>query len=184
MLCHIQEYSKYVAIAGYSNVSFKRAEAYLKNSRQKQQVQFFDASLIATSEHLYFAALNALRSLQSGTNISKSLAMETMLYAAAVRQIQKAIERLGIKPQTKNMAVVVFGENQAEVENTLRCVSLHIEAELDEAALEITQEKTEKIKTAYNITDLELKTTAKNGDMQAALVNLVVERVALLATQL
>jgi KEOPS complex subunit Cgi121 len=184
VLRHLEEFGKVLTITGYRNVSFQRAEAYLKQNRKGVQVQFFEADLIATQEHLYFSALNALRSFENHTNISKSPAMETILYTAAVRQIQKAIERLGVKSQTKNVAAVVFGESGVEAEKVLRDVSTHLGAQPDESVLELTAEKTEKIKAAYNITDSEIRTIAKNGDMQAALVNLVVERVALLATQL
>jgi len=185
MLCHIKEYGKYVAITGYRNVTFERADAFLKASRKKaQQIQFFDANLIATWEHLYFATLNALRSFQSGTNVSKSLAMETMLYASGVRQIQKAIGRLGIKPQTTCMAVTVTGDDPKEVEGVLREVSLYVGSEPDETMLEMTAEKAEKIKAAFNISEPEIQTIEKNGDSNTALVGLVVERVALLATQL
>lgn len=184
MLCHIEEYGKIVAITGYKNASFQRAEAFLKESRKEAQIQFFDADLIATWQHLYFAALNALRSFESGTNVSKSLAMETMLYASAVRQIQKAIGRLGIKPKTTCMAVAVIGESVAAVECVLGQISACLGVAPDETVLELGMEKAAKIKEAFNITDLELRTIAKNGDLNGALANLVVERVALLATQL
>ena len=123
MLQYLKEYGKYVEITGYQNIEFDKAEAFLKaNRKQTQQnvdIQFFDAELIATQEHLYFAVLNALQAFKNKTNLSKSPAMETMLYASAQRQIQKAIERCGIKPQTKNMAVVIIGDDPKQIENAL-----------------------------------------------------------------
>jgi len=47
------------------------------------EVQLFDASLVTTWEHLYFAALDSLTAFRNRENISRSLAMETMLYASA-----------------------------------------------------------------------------------------------------
>ena len=108
MLQYIKEHDKYVEITGYRSIAFDKAEAFLKANRKQTQnvdIQFFDAELIATQEHLYFAILNALQAFKNKTNHSKSLAMETILYASAQLQIQKAIERSGIKPKTKNMAV-------------------------------------------------------------------------------
>ena len=123
MLYLLKEYGKYAEITGYKKVKFEKAEEFLKANRketpQNVDVQFFDAQLIATQEHLYFAALNALQAFQNKTNISKSLAMETMLYASAQRQIQKAIQRCGIKPQTTNMAVIIIGENQPNLKPCL-----------------------------------------------------------------
>ena len=75
------------------------------------EVQFFDAALVATWEHLYFAVLNAVMNLKSTRGISKSIAVESVLYASAQRQIQKAIDFIGLKPDSENAAVVVICEN-------------------------------------------------------------------------
>ena len=100
-------------------------KANRKENTENVELQFFDANLIATQQHLYFAALNALQAFQNKTNISKSLAMETMLYASAQRQIQKAIQRCGIKPQTTTMAVIIIGEKPSKLtshaQGNLRC---------------------------------------------------------------
>lgn len=110
MLQYLKEYGKYVEITGYDGIEFEKAEMFLKTNRkqtsQNVDIQFFDAELIATQEHLYFAVLNALQAFKNKTNLAKSPAMETMLYASAQRQIQKAILRTGIKPQTHRMALV------------------------------------------------------------------------------
>ncbi len=187
MLQYIKEYGKYVEITGYQNVAFDKAEAFLKaNRKQTQQnvdIQFFDAQLIATQEHLYFAALNALQAFKNKTNLSKSPAMETMLYASAQRQIQKAIEHCGIKPQTDSMAVVIIGEDPKQIQNALQAVTKSVGREPDERVLEMTKAKEAKIRKAFEITDAELK-TLDNGNQKKAIINLVIERVALLATQL
>lgn len=185
MLYYIEEYLKTVAITGYRNVKFLSAETFLKTSRQQvQQIQFFDASLIASWQHLYFAAINALQSFHAGTNVSKSLAVETILYASAVRQIQKAIRLLGIKPSTASAAIVVFGETREEVAGLLDEVSRYLDTAPDDAVLELDEVKAAKIREAFNIADQELRTVSKSSDSNVALVSLVVERVALLATQL
>ena len=87
MLQYLKDYGKYVEITGYHNIAFDKAEIFLKTNRkqtkQNVDIQFFDAELIATQEHLYFAVLNALQAFKNKTNLSKSPAMETMLYASA-----------------------------------------------------------------------------------------------------
>ena len=187
MLQYIKEYGKYVETTGYQGIAFDAAEAFLKaNRKQTQQnvdIQFFDAQLIATQEHLYFATLNALQAFKNKTNLSKSPAMETILYASAQRQIQRAIERCGIKPQTKSMAVIIIGEDPKQIQNALQAVTKSAGTEPDASVLEMTKNKETKIKKAFEITDEELK-TLENGNQQKAIVNLVIERVALLATQL
>ena len=106
-----------------------------------------------------------------------------MLYASAQRQIQKAIERCGIKPQTKNMALIIIGDDPKQIEDALAEVTKSVGSEPDASVLEMTKNKEAKIKKAFEITDQELK-TVENGNQKKAIVNLVIERVALLATQL
>ena len=188
MLYYLKEYGKYTEITGYRNIKFARAEEFLKANRKETQanvdLQFFDAQLIATQEHLYFAVLNALQAFQNKTNISKSLAMETMLYASAQRQIQKAIQRCGIKPETTSMAVIIIGEDQIQIKTMLEAISTHIGVEPDEKVFEISKFKEHKIIETFQITDEELRAVMKNENREEAVVNLVIERIALLATQL
>ncbi len=188
MLYYLNEYSKFAEITGYRNIAFAKAEEFLKTNRKETEqvvdVQFFDAELIATQEHLYFAAINALQAFQNKTNISKSLAMETILYASGQRQIKKAIQRCGIKPETKNMAAVIIGENQAQLQTVLQAVTKCVGADPDEQVLDMTETKKVKIKKAFQITDEEIKTIMKNDDVEKAIISLVIERIALLSTQL
>lgn len=188
MLSYLKEFANYAEITGYRNIKFSSAEAFLKACRKKNvqnvDVQFFDAELIATQEHLYFAVMNALQAFKNETNVSKSLAMETMLYVSAQRQIQKAIQRCGIKPETTNMAVVLIGEDPAKLKEALLEITSFVGSQPDDDVLKMSPSKAEKIKEAFQISDEETETVAKNGNIQEALVNLVIEHVALLATQL
>ncbi len=110
--------------------------------------------------------------------------METMLYASAQRQIQKAIQRSGIKPQTTSMAVIIIGEDPTQLKTMLEAISTYVGLEPDEKVLEMSKFKHHNIIETFQITDQELKTVMKNENRAEAVVNLVIERVALLATQL
>src|SRR5665647_2061860 len=127
MLQYLREYGKYLEITGYHGIEFDKVEIFLKTKRKEKQenidIQFFEAELIASQEHLYFAVLNALQAFKNKTNLSKSIAMEIMLYASAQRQIQKAINRAGIKPQTQNMALIIVGDDPKQIENALKAVT-------------------------------------------------------------
>jgi tRNA threonylcarbamoyladenosine modification (KEOPS) complex Cgi121 subunit len=188
MLKCIKEYGKYVEITGYQNVKFDKAESFLKaNRKQNQQdvsIQFFDAEFIAKQEHLYFAILNTLETFKNKTNASKSRAMETMLYASAQRQIQRAIVRCGIKPQTTKMAVILIGEDPGMIELALEEITKTVGTEPDVSVLEMTRNKEDKIIKAFEITEEELNTVMKVNLREKAIVNLVIERVALQSTQL
>ena len=186
MLQYLKEYGQYIEITGYRGISFDSAEAFLKANRkqprQNVNIQFFDADLIATQEHLHFAVLNALHAFKSKTNHSKSSAMETLLYASAQSQIQKAIGCCGIKPKTKSMAVAIIGDNIEQIRNAVKTISEGVGSEPDETVLDLSKSKETRIRNAFGITKEELE-TQKNESKEKAIVNLVIERVALLSTQ-
>ncbi|MCW3999825.1 MAG: KEOPS complex subunit Cgi121 [Candidatus Bathyarchaeota archaeon] len=187
MLLCIEEYGKYIETTGYHGVKFESAEAFLKANRGSAigevEVQFFDAGLIATSEHLYFAAVNALAAFSGKTNLSKSVAVEMMLYAAAQRQIRQSIAKIGINPQTSEVAVALVGKDAGALERMRDAVSLAVGAEPDDSVLELTPQKSAKIREVFGISQNMLD-AAQRGTESEALVALVVERVALLSTQL
>jgi len=188
MLHHFEEFNCYAEITGFKGVKFEQAEAYLKNNRKVPQngvcIQFFNADLIATHQHLNFAVLNALTAFKNQTNLSKSLAMEAMLYASAQRQIQKAIALLGIKPETTDLAVIIIGEKTQAVESMLKETAAYLHAKADDSVLEISPKKLAKISEAFEITAPMLEVAAKQGKSDLAVVDLVIEKMALLSTQL
>jgi len=183
----LKEYGKWLEITGYRNIASAMAEEFLRTNRketnQTVDMQFFDAELIASQQHLYFAALNTLQAFQNKTNISKSPAMETMLYASTLRQIQKAIQRCGIKPETKKMAILIICEKQAPIQLVIKAISEYFSEKPDEKVLEMSRAKIKKIIKTFQITEEELKSIMKNNNEELAVVNLIIERVALLSTQ-
>jgi tRNA threonylcarbamoyladenosine modification (KEOPS) complex Cgi121 subunit len=187
LLKYIEEDGKYVEITGFRNTKIEDAEKFLKAIRNVQQtacVQFFNAELVATWQHLYFAALNAFMAFRNKRNISKNIAMEVMLYASAQRQIRKAIALVGVKPAPANIAALIIGEIPDSVKNVLSAVSKCIGTEPDETVLELSKGKMQSIRRAFDISEKELETVMKKNNPEEALVNLVVERMALLSTQL
>lgn len=188
MLHRFEEFRCFAEISGFRGIKFEQAEAYLKSNRKAAQngvwIQFFDAELIATQQHLYFAVLNALTAFKNKTNLSKSLAMETMLYASAQRQIQKAIGLLGIKPETADLAVVVIGEKPKALEVMLKETAVCLHAKVDDSVLELSPKKLAKIREAFEVTTPMLEVATKQEKCDLAVVDLVIERMALLSTQL
>jgi len=187
MLTCFDEFGFYAEITGFKNINFEEADAYLKANRKTEQkvwIQFFNADLIATHQHLYFAILNALTAFKINTNLSKSYAMETMLYASKQRQIQKAIQVIGIKPDTSTMAVAIIGKTPELVKAALNDLTVYLQSEPCDNVLNLTPQKNKQIKQAFNITEQMLQVTLKGRGEDLALVDLVVEQVALLATEL
>lgn len=188
MLKYIEETGKYVEITGFRNILIGDAKEFLKAVRKEKQqrvwVQFFDAELVATWQHLHFAVLNALLAFKNERNISKSVAMEAMLYASAQRQIRRAIALMGVKCDSANVAVVIIGESLDSVKVVLSAVSEAIGAEPDGTVLELSRKKAQRIREAFGITEKELKAVMEKNNVEQALVKLVIERMALLSTRL
>lgn len=187
MLKQIEEFAKHVAIVGFRNVKIENIKEFFKKIREEKssnvEIQFFDAKLVATWQHLYFAALNALTAFMNEENISRSLEMESMLYASAQRQIRKAMKFLGIKPNSSEVGVLIIGEKLESVRSALSLVSKHLKAKRDNTVLKLTKEKTVAIRKTFRISDVELETVTNKNNVEKALTNLVIERMALLTTQ-
>jgi len=188
LLKRIEGFGKYIAITGFRNVKLANVEELFSIVRKEinttVEIQFFDAKFVATWQHFYFAVLNASTAFKNKENISKSLAMETMLYASAQRQIRKAMKLLGIKSDTSEIAALIIGEKLETVKSALSVISAHINAHPDDTILELSEEKMKAIQKAFGISDVELETVTKRGeDLDEALKSLIIERMALLSTQ-
>jgi KEOPS complex subunit Cgi121 len=188
LLKHIEETEKYVEITGFRNVEIEDVEEFVKSAFKKTAqntwIQFFDAELVATWKHLYFAVLNTLLSFNNARNISKRAPIEIMLYASAQRQIRKAIQLIGVKIDSANIAVVIVGKSPDIIKARLVAISKLIGNESDETVLEILDEKVQVIRKAFEITETEFETVMEDNNVKQALVYLVIERMALLSTQL
>ena len=128
-----------ITIIGFRNVKIQSINNFLENFRKdnrKNVIQFFDAENVAGSQHLFFAALNAIQAFEKNTNISNNLAVETILYASAQRQIKKAVKMLGIKKDSSDLAVLVITENLNETNKCLKLVENTISGKRDDTVLE------------------------------------------------
>jgi len=187
LLKRIEEFGKHIVITGFRNVKLADVEELFnivrKETNTTTEIQFFDAKFVATWQHFYFAVLNALTAFKNKENISKSVAMETMLYASAQRQIRRAMELLGIKPGTSEIAVLIIGEKLETVKSALSMVSAHMNAQPDDTVLQLSREKMKSIRKTFGVSDVELETIMKKDDLEKALTSLIIERMALLSTQ-
>ncbi len=188
MLKYIEEEKKFLEITGFRNLNIKNSEEFVKTMRKELPenawVQFFDAELVATWQHLYFAVLNALLAFKQKSNISKSVAMETMLYASAQRQIQKALDLMGVKCSSTDIAVVIMSESFESIHAILSVISDRVGKEPEDMVLKISKSKMKKIRNSFEINTVEFETVLKKDKGIDTLVDLVIERIALLSTQL
>jgi tRNA threonylcarbamoyladenosine modification (KEOPS) complex Cgi121 subunit len=165
----------------------KDADSLLNLVREKTagvEVQFFNAELVAGWEHLYFAMLNALKAFENKHNISNSLAVETLLYASAQRQIKKAVAMLGIKSGSSKVAVLVLADSESILKKALETVSKILAGKPDDSVLELNEKKFADVMKFFGISEIELSAKLEKAGMEKkALADLVIEHVALLAIQ-
>ncbi|RLF30996.1 MAG: hypothetical protein DRJ99_00840 [Thermoplasmata archaeon] len=86
----------------------RKVEEYSKSLNVA--IQVVDANLVYSFNHLYSAAQHAIRAMRRGTNSMKSLAMEILLYAAGERQIKNAIEKIGVKENSKSFVFIIVDD--------------------------------------------------------------------------
>ena len=119
-----------------------------------------------------------------GTKVGKPKA-----HNSALRSLQGALKKRRRKREfsefknTSQIATVIVGENASEVESALLKISKIIGGQRDDSVLELSKEKIEAIRRVFGISDLELKAVMGKDGVDNAIINLVIERVALLATQ-
>lgn len=183
----LEGFNQHLTIAGFRDVKIEDVDKFFQTVRNKTGdvcVQFFDASLIAGREHLHFAALNALNAFKNKTNISSNLSLETLLYASAQRQIREAVKAIGIKLHTSVVAVLALSENCDQASAVLKTVSKLLEGRRDDSVIDLTDDKIPDLKRLFDISNSELEAKKNHPDAEKqALVDLVIEHMALLVTQ-
>lgn len=182
----VELFGRHVIITGFRDAQIGDVEVFLREVQQKikkSEVQFLDANLVAGWEHLYFSTLNALRAFDTGLNISKSSTIEVLLYASGQHQIRRAFEMLGVKSGASDIALLIISKTETDAEEALKTVSNLLKGNICDEVLELTEKKAEAIKGLFNISNLEVEAATRAEDPKRSLINLVIERVALLATR-
>jgi KEOPS complex subunit Cgi121 len=71
-------------------------------------VVLLDPRMVCGRDHIISAAMHAERAFENGTNRSKTILTETILYAAGDRQIGRAMEKMRPKKGNEEMVAVLF----------------------------------------------------------------------------
>ena len=120
-------------------------------------VVIMDPMYVCGKDHVISAVMHAERSFEQGTNRSKTLLTEIILYVAGERQISKAMERMRPKQGCKEYALALLN-----VGGDLRLGEIGMER--DDSILLATKEKAERmgLKNPFGIPyeDLALETVA------------------------
>jgi len=188
LILDLSKDGKFVALSAFKTPQTKDPTDILSRVRisaPEVDVQFFDGERIAGKEHLEIAAINALHAFKAGTNIARSRAMETLLYASAQRQIDVAISRLGVTRDSKIVGVVAFSDTRDCVEAIEHRIAESAGTKMDETLLdEWSESKLTEIVELYGIEAVELEAIKMpDQEINEAVKKAVIERVALLSTR-
>ena len=186
MIRKIDEYNKHIAIICIRVPVIGNVDHFISDIKAvvgDNPFQVFNADRIAGWKHLFFATVNALNAFKHDRNKTKTLQIEILLYASGERQIHKAIELLGIREKAEKIALIMLSEDREKLEKTTDALVKTVGGELSNDSLEIlTEKKFQEIRSAYNISNAELKALkAINSDKREALTKLVIEKGALLS---
>jgi KEOPS complex subunit Cgi121 len=136
-------------------------------------IQVINADIVYGKNHLISASQHSVRAFEQKKNSTNSLAMEILLYASGERQIQRAIQKVGIKKGNENIALVFIDEFQenGKVSNNIVGKILEILNLIrEDKVLEGDNDTLRK----FGITHQELMTVPKNKHR-----NLILEKVAM-----
>lgn len=188
MIRDLSEDGKFITVSAFvtpSDMDPSTALSHLRLVFPRVEVQFFEGAHVAGKEHLEIAATNALRAFRARINISRSLAMEALLYASAQRQIDVAIRMLGVRRQSQKVGLVAFSESRNDVRELQEKIAKFLRAKLDDNLLDDwSDDKVATIMKLFGIDTVELEAIKMPGqETKDAIIKAVIERVALLSTR-
>jgi tRNA threonylcarbamoyladenosine modification (KEOPS) complex Cgi121 subunit len=171
----------YAAVMGLEGVEGKGVDetlAAIRAASASRCVQAFDADFIAGPEHLICAATNAVRGFKAKP-ISRALETELLLYASGQRQIDSAIRIVGLKPSSRNLAILAIDEDKGRLLESLGAISRALGGRESDSILSISSQKLERIVEAFGISREEMGGFI--GGAPEAVRKALIERSALLA---
>jgi len=149
------------------------------SSPYESDIQLFNAEFIATGEHLHFATIQAEEAIKSKNTLANSLAMEIFLHASAQRQIEKALETVGVHEGSTKIVILIVGRNRESILALHPKVLKILDALEKPDLLSLTSKKIEKLKEYFKISPHEFqgakKATPYLTDNQV-LVDLIIDR--------
>ncbi|MDR2846055.1 MAG: hypothetical protein LBV63_02115 [Candidatus Methanoplasma sp.] len=81
------------------------------------EVVLLDPEMVCGKDHIISAVAHAERSFLNGTNRSKTILTEIILYAAGDRQIGRATEKMRPKPDADGMVAVLLDVDDLRLED-------------------------------------------------------------------
>lgn len=183
----IPEFSSHVWISAF-NCTCINLEETLRAAQSHLGdvcVQLVDLNKVAGSRYLFLATYSAVKSFHSKQPISRTLAMELLLYASADRQISEAIRRVGISGSTKETAALAVASSTETLIAARGFLEKQLGTECSDVLLDSwSKDRLGAVQENFSISSKELSATLrKNEDLQNAIERLAIERSSLLSVR-
>ncbi len=181
-MIELPEHKLVLSLSGFRDVivnSPKQLLLTLRKTLGSIPLQILDATFIAGSNHALFATLNALNAFKQGTNLSSNIEIEILLYLSAQRQINKAIELLGVKTHTRHIVVIFLTSSHEEAQGLELILQQSLSGPRDDSIINLDENKRIPLMQAFNITPVQIQATTKQG--LEALEALIIEKSAMLS---
>ena len=185
MLTEIPQLGQYVWMSAFDTKP-PSIEQLLRSAAEKYpevSVQCVDLDMVPGSHYLLLATVNALKSYRSKQPIAKSLGMELLLYISGNGQINEALTRVGITPETNRTAALAVGSSS----NHVSAAGTYLEQALgqhgrDDLVDDWPRSRIENVRSRFEIGDKELKAIIRTKEpITSAIERLAIERSAMLA---
>ncbi|MCS7132380.1 MAG: KEOPS complex subunit Cgi121 [Nitrososphaeria archaeon] len=151
----------------------------VKNLSRDAIAQLFDGRCVISVKQIHAAAVAAHLAFKAKSNISKKFDIEFLLRLAADTQISRALEKMGITAETREIGYCVISENK---NRALKVSSDIVRLVGGEPMEEVELRKDERLFEAmrfYNITEMEIEAAQAPSKADAVLL-LILERIATL----
>lgn len=137
--------------------------------------QIFDASRIAGKEHIVHAVKMALDAREAGREFADSPNIELICWTAGSKQIDLAIDRVGLREDTREVAVATVGKDREATIKSQEKILKKLQIDADEDVLKVDEKKATTIRKVFSLSKSQLDI--------APLKEIMLERIALLSLE-
>jgi tRNA threonylcarbamoyladenosine modification (KEOPS) complex Cgi121 subunit len=156
------------------------------SKKNKVEIQLLNADIVASWEHLFFSAINALKSFRGKYNIANILGIELLLYISGNRQINEALDKFGLDKRINNIAVVVFFNEEEKAKKLMKDVCDFLGGSENLNLLKLNQEKFTELIKIFGVQPEELTNlTVKNTEEEKfdVLIKIIIDRGAMVSLE-
>ncbi|MEM2240239.1 MAG: KEOPS complex subunit Cgi121 [Candidatus Bathyarchaeia archaeon] len=184
MIVELKGYGLYLGVLTVRGVYVEDPELLIGKIREDfggLNIQVLDAKNVAGFKHILISVLTALEAFNCKLNIAKSLSMEILVRASTQRQINEALDILGIKRGLCDVVFIAVCEERDRVEEVLNNLMERYCNHVDMHLLE--EDRSDRIMKMYGISEetVESEVDYSKGKWEAV-KNLIAEKVALTLT--